>query len=683
MAEKTNNNLETFRILIDGMHCGNCAMNVENHLNAVEGVEKASVSLASNSGTIVFDTSRTSREEIMKVFDELSFDGRIVESDNRAKILEERACREKAEFKRNITMFVFSAGVTIFVVVVCMVGNLHMQLGHALAGLLGLGSLDAASSSFGSYIASLSGDMPFEHTLHMWLSNVLVMILTIPVQFVVGARFYKGAVDSIKSKMANMDVLVALGTTIAFLFSVYITFFDMNINGGMPYFETCDMLITFVLLGKLLEARAKGSAGAAVEKLIRLTPDQVTVLKSGKETECALADVFPGDMIVVKRGDNFPVDGAVMSDSATVDESMLTGEADLIEKLKGDRVYAGTKNLEGKVLIKADSVGQDTQLSHIIETVEQAEMAKPSIQRLADKIASIFVPTIILFSVITFFGWIVFSVATGAAESGEIIKSALLPAIAVICVACPCALGLATPTAVMVGMGKGAEKGILIKDGEMLERACKIDTVVFDKTGTLTRGVVDEKEDSSIEVKGDTIKEDARASIEELRANSIACWMVTGDKHQRALEIAGSVGIDEKCIVDEVLPTEKGDALDDIRAKSAESSLIAFVGDGINDAPALAKADVAIAMSSGSDIAIDAGGVVLMHNKVGDVFGCIKLSSAVMRKIKQNLFWALIYNCIMIPLAAFGILAPALSGFAMAMSSVCVVCNSLLLKRFK
>lgn len=636
---------EVIRIAIEGMHCGNCATNIENKLSAVTGVRQVSVSLASNMGMVEYDSEVTSPEKILSVFDDLSFSGELVREENKLERLRSAKARAKRQRKRDLIEFAISASFTIVVVSICMIAPLHHLIGHSA-------------------------------------TNVIAFILTIPVQFGAGAKFYRGALSSIKSGMANMDVLVALGTTIAFFFSVYIAFVDPSINSGMPYFETSCMLITFVMLGKLLENRAKASAGDAVEKLIKLTPETVKVLADGLEVEKSLSEIFPGEEIIVERGDNFPVDGEVKSGTTRVDESMLTGEAETVSKTVGDVVSAGTTNLKERVVILATSVGADTQLSHIIQAVEDAQATKPSIQRLADKIASIFVPCIVVISALTFIGWIIWGMAT-TADIAQVIKGAILPSIAVICVACPCALGLATPTALMVGMGKGAQKGILIKDGEMLERACKISTVIFDKTGTLTTGLVLDSDSSAVVVQGDEVKDDASRAIKELKEMKIACWMVSGDNADRAYDIADKVGIERNHIKCEVLPTQKGDIVDEIRECGENEQIIAFVGDGINDAPAIAKADVGIAMSSGKSIAVDAGSIVLMHNKVVDVVAAIELSRAVMRKVKQNLFWALIYNSVMIPLAMLGILAPALAGFAMAMSSVCVVCNSLLLKKFR
>ena len=662
---------ETLRILIDGMHCGNCAMNVENHIKEVKGVREVSVSLASNSGKVTFDPEETSEKEILAVFDDLSFTATKVESNNKLKVLKERKEKVEKQAKKDLIDFAICAVITVIVVCICMVPGWHMAVGDFLANLFGI---------------EIEGDNVGIMILHMQCANVLLMILTVPVQFYFGWRFYKGAYESLKSGMPNMDVLVALSTTIAFFYSIWMTFQDVLVNDGMPYFETCCMLITFVMLGKILESRAKTRAGDAVEKLIRLTPEKVTVLeKDGTKKKVDIEDVFPGEVLVVKKGDNFPVDGEVQVGDTKVDESMLTGEAELVEKTIGSAVSAGTVNMGEEVQILATGVGEDTQLSHIIQAVEDAEATKPTIQRTADKIAAVFVPAILLIALVTFWGWILYGNSYGW-EMSEVIQKAIISSIATICVACPCALGLATPTALMVGMGKGAEAGILIKDGEMLERACKISACIFDKTGTLTTGVVTESNHSAVIVEDDKVKPDAKEAVSQLKERGVTSWMVSGDKEERANSIAEEVGIDKKHVVSQVLPTEKGECVDEIRKKvqrgsNEGESVIAFVGDGINDAPALAKADVSIAMSSGTDVAIDAGAIVLMHNKVTDVVSAIDLSRATFRKIKQNLFWALIYNCIMVPLAAFGIIAPALAGAAMAASSVCVVTNSLLLKR--
>ena len=514
------------------------------------------------------------------------------------------------------------------------------------------------------------------------------------------------------------------------------------------------MLITFVLLGKILENRAKGATSQAIEGLMNLSPATALVQRQGKETEIPLAQVLVGDMVLVKPGEKVPVDGMVFTGSSELDESMLTGEAMPVLKQKGMHVTGGTLNTTGSLVIQAERVGKDSTLSRIVRAVEDAQGSKAPVQKLADKIASIFVPSILLISLITFTSWMFF----GGGESSILrFQEALLAAVAVIVVACPCALGLATPTALMVGMGKGAQIGVLIKDGEVLQRLCDLDSAVFDKTGTLTlgapkvvesdvdaqalrfaaaleaksehplaRAVVEYAHEQGIDalpepksfralvgkgVEGqleeheiivgarvsvdgkdrggftffDKPKNDAASTLLQLQQNyGVKSYMLTGDSLQNAQNVAKLIGLNEAHIFAEVKPLEKAECVKQLKAHSQTSkTTIAFIGDGINDAPALAAADVGVAMASGTDIALDAGSVVLMHNRLQDFLTALKLSRATMRKVKQNLFWALIYNLIMIPLAAFGIIAPEIAGAAMALSSVSVVSNSLLLKRFK
>lgn len=570
-----------------------------------------------------------------------------------------------------------------------------------------------------------------------------------------------------------MDVLVALGTTIAFIFSLWITFLPvitnnwsdaevaLAINEGMPYFETCAMLITFVLLGKILETRAKGATNQAIEALINLTPPTAQVQRGGAVVEIPLAQVVVGDSVLVGPGEKVAVDGEVIEGSTEIDESMLTGEALPVMKQPGDSVTGGTVNTTGAITVRALRVGSDSTLARIVRAVEDAQGSKAPIQRLADKIASVFVPCILGVSLITFCIWFFFVPPVGV---NTLLTQSLLPAIAVIVVACPCALGLATPTALMVGMGKGAQLGILIKDGEVLERLGKLDAAVFDKTGTITvgkpqvvscsltpenlrlaaaletksehplaravveyakarglelpsassfralvgEGIEGEVEGHQVEVGSsvfvdgvsvggfefsDEAKPDAQQTIEELKQSyGITSYMITGDSAVQATRIASEVDIAVDNVFAEVKPLVKAECVEAVKAaleavdprtsSKQGARTVAFVGDGINDAPVLAAADVGVAMASGTDVALEAGSVVLMRNRLHDLITSLRLSKATMRKIKQNLFWALIYNCIMIPLAAVGILAPALAGAAMALSSVTVVCNSLLLKRF-
>jgi Cu+-exporting ATPase len=734
------------RLAIDGMHCANCANNIEKHYRAAPGVQDVAVNLANNTGVVTYDPAATTVDALLHVFDDMSFTAEIIAED--APLVDEaRRERDAARAKHDLHVFIASAILTVIIVAIGMIPGWHMGAGMA--------------------IANLFIDMP-THVQSMFTSNVLLLILTIPVQFVCGARFYKGAWGSLKSGSANMDVLVALGTSIAFLFSLWITFLPainnawtnpdlaFRINDGMPYFETCAMLITFVLLGKILEGRAKGATGAAIESLINLAPPTARVLRGGEVVELPSSQVLAGDVVDVRPGEKVPVDGIILEGSSELDESMLTGEALPQLRTVGDAVTGGTLNTTGAFTLRATAVGSDSTLSRIIRAVEDAQGSKAPIQALADKIAGIFVPAILVIAVVTFIIWFFF---VPPATEYSLLEQALMPAIAVICVACPCALGLATPTALMVGMGRGAQLGVLIKDGEALERACKIDACVFDKTGTITEGhprvvkcdvsaeylpmaaaleaksehplaraVVDYCHELGIEdfpqvenfeavvgegVSGkidgrdvfvgrrvlvdgqdvggfdfrDEPKADSAECIAELRQDfGVESYMVTGDNSEVTSEVAIEVGIDSNRIFANTKPLQKAEAIETIRTNQADAagktSVVAFVGDGINDAPALAAADIGVAMASGTDVALDAGSIVLMHNRLSDLVVALQLSRAVMRKIKQNLFWALIYNCIMIPLAACGILAPALAGAAMALSSVSVVCNSLLLKRF-
>ncbi len=748
----------TMRLAIEGMHCANCAANIEKSYRKTPGVIDVAVNLANNTGKVTFDPSIASVDDMLHVFDDLSFTAEVIAEDVPL-VDEKRRERERARTRHDMHVFVVSAVLTVIIFCIGMIPGAHMAVGEGLANL---------------FIYEPT------HMQAMFAANTLLLILTVPVQFVCGARFYKGAWSSIKSGSANMDVLVALGTTIAFIFSLWITFLPVitgnwvdhvTINDGMPYFETCAMLITFVLLGKILETRAKGATNQAIESLMNLTPPQAVVIRGGESKEIPLGAVMVGDTVMVFPGQKIPVDGVVIEGASEIDESMLTGEALPVAKTVGDEVTGGTSNTTGSLTIRALRVGADSTLARIVRAVEDAQGSKAPVQRIADKIASIFVPTILVVAALTFCIWF-FAIPVG--DGGNLLVQSLLPAIAVIVVACPCALGLATPTALMVGMGRGAQLGVLIKDGEVLESLCDLKAAVFDKTGTITvgspqvvacdvpsddlrlacaleeksehplakavleyartRGVIgrDESDAALPQVEGfeAVVGEGVRGLVEghevlvgarvvvdgrdvggfefrdepkphaaEVLARlqrecGLQVYMVTGDARGNALTMASDVGIPESNVFAGVKPLQKAEIVEEICVRTKEEraaahdakakghARTAFVGDGINDAPALAAADVGIAMASGTDVALDAGSVVLMRNRLGDIIVAIQLSKATMRKIKQNLFWALIYNCIMIPLAAVGILAPALAGAAMALSSVSVVSNSLLLKRF-
>ena len=750
MAVMKATGYKSMRMAIEGMHCANCAAAIERKFRETPGVQEVAVNLANNTGKVMYDAAVTDEAALIALFDDMSYDGEII-AEGAPLVDEARRQKERARSRRDVVVFAVAAALTLTMLAISMLPGAHMAVGQLIAGA------DAS------------------HAQAMFATNVLLLILCIPVQFACGARFYSGAVSSLKLKMANMDVLVALGTTITFLFSCVIAFLPVitgdwshemvtSINAGMPYFETCGMLITFVLLGKILEARAKKATNQAIEALMNLVPDTAMVRRDGQEVELEVAQVVAGDEVAIHPGERVPVDGIVIEGTTEIDESMLTGEPNPVFKEPGATVTGGTQNATGFIVVRATTVGADSTLSRIVRAVEDAQGSKAPIQRKADKVASIFVPAILGIALLTFLGWMT---AGHFGLLGEItivdaLTRALLASIAVVVVACPCALGLATPTALMVGMGKGAQLGVLIKDGAVLEQLCQMGAVVFDKTGTLTRGtpkvvectVPDEylpavaaleyrsehpvahaiidyiserydgtyptgiKEFEAIPGKGvqgiirkklyqvgsrvlvdgedvgafivrDEPRDDAAAAVAGLRKTfGIDSYMVTGDNAEAAGEVAQAIGIAPEHVRAGVLPLQKADAVSSILAEvkagaEKDNAGVAFVGDGINDAPALAAADVGIVMGSGTDIAMEAGGVVLMHNRPSDVVTALRLSKATVRKIRQNLFWALIYNVIMIPLAIFGILAPELAGAAMACSSVFVVCNSLLLKRFK
>lgn len=600
-----------------------------------------------------------------------------------------------------------------------------------------------------------------------------LFLLTTPVQIIGGWGFYKGAYSALKSHRANMDVLIAMGTTTAYLFSVFVLFFPtvLPVKTNDVYFEVAAVIIAFVLLGKFMEDYMRQSTSAAVRALMDLRPSTARVIRKGVEEEIPAEMLMVDEIVVVRPGEKIPTDGVVIEGQSAVDEKMITGESIPIEKKPGDPVIGATMNKVGMLKFKTTKVGHDTTLMQIIHMVEEAQASSAPIQRLADQVAEYFVPVVIGVAILTFFTW---AVILGNFTAG------LLAFVAVLIISCPCALGIATPTALMVGVGKGAEAGILIRGGEYLERAQKLTTVVFDKTGTLTKGepsVTDivaenqnevlqlaaiaeqgsehplgeaivrgakergievtsaesfeavpghgikvvvggktvlvgnrrlmeannipigryEQQVQAFEVQGktamlvavngaingiiavaDTLKENAVEAVKELKAIGIETIMLTGDNERTAHAIAAQVGIEK--VIANVLPGGKADV---IKKLQAEKKVVAMVGDGINDAPALAQSDIGIALGSGSDVAKETGGIVLIRDDLRDVVKGIKLSKATMRKIKQNLFWALAYNTLAIPVAAFGLLNPIIAAAAMALSSLTVVGNAALLKRYK
>lgn len=606
--------------------------------------------------------------------------------------------------------------------------------------------------------------------------GVWLFILVTPVQFIGGWSFYKGAYNAVANKMINMDFLIALGTTVAYVYSVIVIFapdiLPVKVEERGVYFEVSAVIIAFVLLGKYMEEIIKKKSSAAVRKLMDLKPKTARVIREGAEMEIPAEFIQIDDVVVVRPGEKIPTDGVVIEGSSAVDEKMITGESIPVEKKAGDEVIGATINKVGMLKFRAKRVGAETTLSQIVKMVEEAQASSAPIQRIADQVSGYFVVSVVTVAFLAFFGWWV----AGNFPQG------LLAFIAVLIIACPCALGIATPAALMVGVGKGAEAGILIRGGEYLERAQKLTTVVFDKTGTLTKGEpsvtdilslkatedevllyaaiaekgsehhlgeailkaarmrgidipdpdtfeavpghgvrvgykgetvllgnrklteangipIESLEDKlkNLEEQGktamllaagknivgiiavaDTIKESSIAAIAALKKEGVEVIMLTGDNERTAKAIAGQIGMEK--VIANVLPGEKAEV---IKGLQATGKVVAMVGDGINDAPALAQADIGIAIGSGSDIAKETGGIILVKDDVRDVAAGITLSRATMRKIKQNLFWAFIYNSIGIPIAAFGLLNPIIAAAAMALSSLSVVSNSALLKRVK
>ena len=627
--------------------------------------------------------------------------------------------------------------------------------------------------------------LTYLRTLPIWINNYLLFLLETPVQFVVGWRFYKGAFDALKNRMGNMDLLIAIGTTAAWAYSTIAVFLPSVFPVGGIYFDTAAVIITLILLGNLLELSSKGRASQAVRKLLDLQPRMTHVIRNGFETDVPVESVNVGDILVIRPGERIPVDGLVIEGNSAVDQSAITGESIPVEKEKGDEVIGATINSSGLLRIRTSKVGSDTVLAKIVQLVEEAQMAQAPIQSIADKISGYFVPAVILIATGAAAGWYFYG--------GLPVNFAILVFVSVIVIACPCALGIATPTAILVGTAKGAQNGILIKSGEYFETAYKLQTIVFDKTGTLTRGkpsITDvittgkhtelemlqlasiaekgsehplgraliqatqekridipdassfkaipgqgvsaryanrtillgnrklmtanevslepiESGISKLEEEGktvmilandkeaigaiglaDTLKDDAAETIKELKRMNVEVVMLTGDNKRTANAIAAMLGIDR--VVADVLPEQKANIIKDLQE---EGKVVGMVGDGINDAPALAASNIGVAIGSGTDVAVETSGIVLIRNNLLDVVTAIRLSKATVRKIKQNLFWAFCYNVALIPIAAGALVPflgsgvynylPYLAAAAMASSSVTVVSNSLLLNRFK
>ncbi|HCR11239.1 MAG TPA: cation-transporting ATPase PacS [Candidatus Pacebacteria bacterium] len=734
---------------ITGMHCASCAMNIQRKLLKTSGVASANVNYANEQATVEFDENMCSEPQLGKAVESLGYKAHIGEQKGSEDIVEEARAHDLTELKRKLWV----------------------------SGILSALLLTAAMIPFAP---------PFlKNPWLMWL-------LATPVQFWAGWQYYQSAWSGLKNRSANMDTLIALGTSVAYLYSVFVVLQKSLLEGlGLRadvYFEVSATIITLILLGKFFELRAKGQTSAAIRKLIGLQAKTARVLRDGEELQLPIDHIVKGDRLLVKPGEKIPVDGVIAKGATSIDESMVTGESLPVEKGEGSKVIGATINQSGAFEMTAEKVGAETMLAQIIELVKEAQGSRAPIQKLVDIISSYFVPIVIMLAILTFLLWFNFG------PEPQFVR-ALISLIAVLIIACPCALGLATPTSIMVGTGKGAENGILIKDAEALEVAGKIQTVVFDKTGTLTEGkpkvqgveytsgvkngaknmtrlkalifsaekqshhpladaVVKhfENEVKPIEVTkfldisgfgiaatlgkdklligteklmqrehitipqllkqkaeqakenaqtvsyvalnntcvalisiADTVKPAAKDVIATLKKAGIQTVMITGDNTATANAIAKQIGVD--IVLAEVLPQDKEAKIQELKKQGKK---VAMVGDGINDAPALAAADVGIAMGNGTDVAIESAGIVLLRSDIGLVPKALKLSKSTMRNIKENLVWAFGYNVILIPVAMgalypfLGIqLHPILASGAMALSSVSVVTNALRLKKVK
>ncbi len=728
---------ESFSFPIEGMTCSACSTRVEKALRQVPGVIEANVNLAIERADVRVIPGTARLSELAEAVTKAGYGARIESpAASQAQAEEEHRQRDQAQLRRELTILLVSA-------------------------------------AFATPLLFQMGAMSLN--LHWHLPSWVELLLATPVQFVIGARFYKSAWKAIKARSGNMDVLVVLGTTAAYGYSLYLLA-TLGLDGAMGqlYFEASVIIITLVLLGKFLESRAKRGTTAAIRQLMDLRPQTARLRGAdGAEREVSINEVRTGDLVIVRPGERVPVDGQVMAGRSELDESLITGESLPVDKQPGSKVTGGAINGTGLLEVRATAVGADSTLARIIRLVENAQGGKAPVQRLVDQISAIFVPVVVALAVVAFAGW--FAV-TGNFEQ------AFVSAVAVLVIACPCALGLATPTAIMTGTGAAARAGILIKDVESLERAHRLDTIVFDKTGTLTAGratlvgttslrgtddelvqlaasvqhgsehplaramleaatqrhlprspVTDFRSHTGRGVSGtvagreifigntrlldeqgiaigkagervrdweregrtavfvadrdgvlgvlaiaDPLRPEAAEAVNALRRMGVRTLMLSGDAELVAAAVGREAGVDEAR--GGIRPEGKAGTIDELRASGR---VVGMLGDGINDAPALAAADVGIAMGTGTDIAIESAGITLMRPDPRLVAGAIDASRATFRKIKQNLFWAFIYNLIGIPLAAFGYLSPALAGAAMAMSSVSVVTNSLLLRRWR
>lgn len=621
-----------------GMACAGCSANVERRLKAMDGMKSVAVSLPGRTAMVEYDESKVTPADMKKVVDAAGFE-LIIDEETRVDTI------EKNSYRLQLRRMAVSWVLALLTMTVSM-------------GWLAVGGRDAA--------------------------NQTMLIIALANMAYCGRQFYANAWRLLVHRSANMDTLVAMSTAISFLFSVFNTFWGEQFWGARgiewhTYYDASVMIITFVLTGRCLEERAKKSTASAIRSLMGLVPKQAHVVSMGEVCDVPLAAVAKGDIVEVRQGEKVPVDGVVSEGEGGVDESMISGEPLLVGKHAGDRLLAGTIVREGCLRFRAEQVGSETVLANIIRMVEEAQGSKAPVQRFVDKAALVFVPCVLLLAVLTFVVWIV--------VGGEaMLPQALLSAVSVLVIACPCAMGLATPTALMVGIGKAAQRGILVKDATAVEQLCRVNAVVIDKTGTLTVPNKDVNfklaDDVAIEQR-ERLKPHAAEAVALLQERGVEVWMMSGDKEEAAAYWAGKTGI--KHWKSRCMPQDKENM---VRSLQTEGKCVAMVGDGINDSQALALADVSIAMGRGTDVAMDVAQVTLMGDDLRRIPEACQLSQRTVGMIRQNLFWAFIYNIVCIPLAAglphvFGIniqITPMWASALMAMSSVSVVTNSLRLK---
>ena len=635
-------------IPVIGMACSACSANIEKKLNSLNGITSASVSLPSRSALVDFNPDEVSLTDMKAAINAIGYD-LVIEEGRSAVEIEKRAytlLKRKA-----ILSWIFAIGV--------MAISMHW---------VNLGNNNT--------------------------SNQVALLVALGNMLYCGKQFYVSAWKQLKNGLANMDTLVALSTLIAFLFSVFNTFWGESVwsSRGIvwhTYFDASVMIITFVLTGKLLEEKAKDGTASSIREMMGMTPKTAHIVDGDKVEEVPISTIEVGDLLEVRTGEKIPVDGEVVwaesfmtPNAAYIDESMITGEPNPAKKEKGDRVLAGTIPNQGKLRMRARQIGKDTMLAQIIRMVQEAQGSKAPVQRIVDKAALVFVPIVSTIALVTFLAWWIIG-------GNAYLPQAILSAIAVLVIACPCAMGLATPTALMVGIGKAAEEQILIKDASALENLRKINALVTDKTGTLTipnKNIDFTKSDNLALEERETLKPNAREAMETLQKNGVEVYMMSGDKEEAAKYWAEKAGI--KHYQSKVLPQDKENL---VRRLQTEGKHVAMVGDGINDTQALALADVSIAIGKGTDVAMDVAQITLMGDDLRTLPEALQLSRRTVRMIWENLFWAFIYNIVCIPLAAgvlylFGIdwqITPSWASALMAFSSVSVVLNSLRLKLMK